>query len=218
MVVHESRREWRVVRERAEAEIQLSTEYGLPLWHAWGTIFLGRALAEGDDCSSAITTMHAAIDEFEAIRSQLLRPYCLALMAEAYRRAQRPEAGLALLDEGLQRMARSGERFYEAELHRLKGELLLAANGAAAGTPVEEQAESHFRTALDVARQQDARLLELRAATSLARFSASHRRFADARGRLADVYEWFNEGMVTADLVEARSLLDEPGASTEDMT
>ena len=209
MVVRESRREWSVVQDLALQEVALSSEQGFPLWHAWGTIFMGRARAELGDCATAITEIQAAIDEFEAINSQLLRPYCLAFLAEAYGRAHRYEQGLVLLDDALDRIETTGEGFYVAELHRLKGELLLRSNSTVDRTYGEQQAESYFLQALDIARQQGAKLLELRAATSLARLWVSQSRFEEAVGVLADVYAWFTEGFEIADLRDARTLLDE---------
>ena len=114
-----------------------------------------------------------------------------------------PEQGLEALQEAAELVEASGERFYEAEILRLKGELLLKVSPRAV-----EQAEACFHQALDVARLQAARSLELRAATSLARLWHDQAKREEARGLLAPVHGWFTEGFDTADLVEARDLLD----------
>jgi predicted ATPase len=135
------------------------------------------------------------------------RPYQLALLAEALARAGQAAEGLAALAEALAVSAASGERFLEAELHRLRGELLLA--GAAAGPAAWGEAEACFRQALDVARQQQAKSLELRAVTSLARLHRRQGRQSESRPLLAETYGWFTEGLDTPDLRDAKALLEQ---------
>src|SRR5919108_15502 len=139
-----------------------------------------------------------------AIQSRLLRPYCLALLAEAHGHMRQTEAGLAVLAEALTVAHANGEHHYEAELYRLQGELLLQQD-----IPDEPEAERCLRQAVDVARQQQGKSLELRAAMSLARLWQRQGKRAEAGELLAPVYIWFTEGFDTADLREAKALLEE---------
>ena len=132
------------------------------------------------------------------------QPYLLALLAEASGKAGQAEAGLSVLAEALAIADKNGERFWAAEIHRLKGDLLLA---RLSGHHAE--AETCFHQALDIARHQQAKSLELRAATSLARLWQSQDKRQDAYDLLAPVYGWFTEGFDTADLKEAKALLKE---------
>jgi predicted ATPase len=134
------------------------------------------------------------------------------MLAEASGLLGQPEGGLAALDDGLTMMEKTGERYYEAELHRQRGELLLlraAKNHPAQDSPDQHDAEACFHHALDVARQQQAKSLELRAAMSLSRLWQHQGKRAQARALLAEVYDWFTEGFDTADLQEAKTLLAE---------
>jgi predicted ATPase len=139
-----------------------------------------------------------------ATGSELWRPYFLALLAEAAGTAGQPEDGLHLLAEAQEVMARTDERFYEAELSRLTGVLHLAQAPTA-----QAEAEANMRHALDVAHHQEAKSLELRTAVSLARLWQGQGRHAEARQLLAPIYNWFTEGFDTVDLREARALLAE---------
>jgi predicted ATPase len=139
-----------------------------------------------------------------AAGSEQWRPYYLALRAEAAGAAGRPEDGRRLLAEAQEVMARTDERFYEAELYRLTGVLHLAHSPAA-----QAEAEDHMRHALDIARHQEAKSLELRAAVSLCRLWQQQGKRREARELLAPLYGWFTEGFDTADLQEAKALLDE---------
>src|SRR5262249_36022780 len=130
----------------------------------------------------------------------------LALLAEAYGRAGQAEEGLRLLAEALAHVDTTGERYYAAEVYRLKGELLLRQ-----AIPDEAQAETCWHQALDIARHQQTRSWELRAATSVARLWQQQGKRAEAYALLAPVYGWFTEGFDTADLQEARALLEELG-------
>jgi predicted ATPase len=134
----------------------------------------------------------------------------LALLAEVLRAEGSQEEGLEALQEAVDLVETSGERFYEAEIHRLKGELLLAAPAKASTA-----AEACFHKAIEIARSQKAKSWELRAATSLARLWRDQGKPDDARALLAPVYDWFTEGFDTADLEEAKALLDELQSSFE---
>lgn len=134
----------------------------------------------------------------------MLQPYFLGLLAEAYGEGGHPEEGLPLLAEAVAVMDDTEARFCEAELYRLKGALLLRQ-----AVPDAHQAEACFYQALDVARNQQAKSYELRTATSLARLWQSQDKRQDAYDLLAPVYGWFTEGFDTADLLDAKTLLDE---------
>src|SRR5262249_22199942 len=134
---------------------------------------------------------------------QLWRPSVVGLLAEAYGRAGQAEAGLTVLDEALGLVQRTGERHGEADLYRLKGELLLALPAAH-----QAEAEACFRQAIAIARSQGAKSWELRAVLSLSRLYHQQGRTEDARPMLAEIYGWFREGFDTADLQEAKALLE----------
>jgi predicted ATPase len=140
---------------------------------------------------------------FRATGTEAWRPYYLALLAEAQEKIGQAEEGLSMLAEALTLVAKTGERFYEAELHRLQGELLLQR-----AVPAAPQAEACFQQALAIARRQQAKSLELRAAMSLARLWQGQGKHAEARQLLAPIYNWFTEGFDTADLREAKGLLE----------
>jgi len=131
-------------------------------------------------------------------------PYWLAMLAEAYGRTGQVEAEMCVLAEALALVDTTEEHWWEAELHRLKGELLLALS-----TDNAAEAEPCFHQALAIARRQQAKSLELRAATSLSQLWQQHGKRAAAHQLLAEVYGWFTEGFDTADLQEAKALLEE---------
>ena len=139
-----------------------------------------------------------------AAGTRLLIPFHLALLAEALALAGKIEEGLAALDDALAKAAASSERAWDAEIHRLCGELT-----GRLPYPDPAKVEESFRTALAIAREQGTRGYELRAATSLARLWAEQGRQGEARDLLAPVYDWFTEGFDTADLKEAKALLEE---------
>jgi predicted ATPase len=205
-MLHQSRREGPLTQERAEAAMTLSTEQGFSGWLPLGTVLQGWVLAEQGQAEAGIARIHQGLATWQAIGQELARPYFLALLAEAYGKAGQPEEGLRILAEVLALVDNTGERSWEAELHRLKGELLLMQ------TPHNApQAEACFRRALDVARHQQAKSLELRATMSLSRLWQRQGQRAAAHALLAEVYGWFTEGFDTADLQEARALLEDLG-------
>jgi adenylate cyclase len=130
--------------------------------------------------------------------------YHLALIADAMARAARFDEGLRTIDESFEISERTGQRQHEAEVHRLKGELLLTQDSSNAA-----QAEKFFRTAIEIARKQHAKSWELRATTSLARLFAKQHKREKVRAMLAEIYNWFTEGFDTADLKDAKALLDQ---------
>jgi predicted ATPase len=141
---------------------------------------------------------------FQATGAEHLRPYFLALLAEAHGTLGEPEAGLTVLTEALTLVDNTGERWYESECYRLKGVLLLQQNSAN-----QAEAETCFQRAISIARSQQAKSFELRTATSLARLWQQQGKRQEAHDLLAPVYNWFTEGFDTADLKDAKALLDE---------
>jgi predicted ATPase len=148
--------------------------------------------------------MHQGLIAFRATGAKLHGPYFLALLAEAHGIMGQPAAGLTVLAEALALVDKTGEHLYEPELYRLKGVLLLQQSP-------DNHTEAHacFQHALEIARAQQAKSLELRAATSLARLWQQQGKRAEAYQLLAEVYGWFTEGFDTADLQEAKALLHE---------
>ena len=163
-VFHQLRREVRAVQECAEAAFSLAVEQGFPHWMAQGSILRGWTLAHQGQVQAGIEQMHQDLIAFRATGAEINQSYYLALLAEAYGIMGQPETGLTMLTEALTVVDNTGERWYEAELYRLKGALLLQQS-----LDNQVEAESCFHHALDIARTQQAKSFELRAATSLAR-------------------------------------------------
>jgi predicted ATPase len=203
-VLRQFRREDQTIREQAYAALQLSSEQGFSLWLAGTTILQGWTQAEQGQSQEGIAQMRNGLAGWQATGAEYHRAYWLALLAEAYGKGGQGTEGLCVLAEALTIVNSTRERNYEAELYRLKGELLLQ---QAAGSG--DEAETCFRQALDIARQQQARSLELRAAMSLSRLWQRQCKRAEACALLAPIYGWFTEGFDTADLQEAKALLDE---------
>jgi predicted ATPase len=201
---HQLRREAPASQEQAEVSMAFSREQGFAQWVPGGTILRGWALTEQGQMEEGIAQMRQGMTAWQATGAEVDRPYYLALLAEVYGKAGQAEAGLHILAEALAVMDAIEERYCEAELYRLKGELLL---GRAAEHHVE--AETCFHQALDVARRQQAKSWELRAAISLSRLWQRQGKRAEARELLAPIYGWFTEGFDTADLQEAKVLLEE---------
>jgi class 3 adenylate cyclase/predicted ATPase len=191
----------------AEAVVAIATEQGFAFWGAWGTILRGRALADQGHADEGIAQMQQGLAAYEATGAVVFRPAFLTLLAEVYGQVGQPETGLATLTEALGLVDTTRECFWAAEMHRLKGELLLALP-----TAPQEAAAAALHQALDIARQQQAISLELRAAMSLSRLWQGQGKQAKARVLLAPIYDWFCEGFDTADLQEARALLAELGS------
>jgi predicted ATPase len=210
--VPQFRREGLLTHERVEAAIALAAEHGFAVFGAGGTIFRGWALAERSAEPGAgqgqreegIAQMQQGLAAWRATGAEALRPYYLALLAEASGKEGQVEEGLHLLAEALAVANDTGECRWDAELYRLKGELLLA-------RPAEHHAEAEtcLRHALDIARQQQAKAYELLAAMSLARLWQRQGKRAAAHTLLAPIYGWFTEGFDTANLQEVRALLVE---------
>jgi predicted ATPase len=147
--------------------------------------------------------MHQGLAAWRATGAEVFRSHYLALLAEAYGKAGQAAQGLTTLAEALAVVEGTGERWWEAELHRLRGELLWQYPKAR-----PEEVEACFQQALDIARRQEAESLELRAAMSLVRLWQQQGKRAAAYELLAPIYGWFTEGFDTADLHEAKALLE----------
>jgi predicted ATPase len=184
--------------------VAIATEHGVPLWAARGRILQGWADAQRGEATTGIARIRDGLAASEATGSRLLAPLFLALLAEALAVAGKLEEAFAILDDALATAVASGEKSWNAEIHRLYGELT-----SRLPHPAPAKAEDSFRTALAIAREQGTRGYELRAATSLARLWGEQGRRGEARELLAPVYGWFTEGLDTADLKEARALLDQ---------
>jgi predicted ATPase len=209
--VHEFRREREAVRERAEELLALSNEHGFPYWLAQGTILRGWALAEqGQMVEEGIAQMRQGLDAYRTTGAELARPHYLVLLAKIYGKVPQPEEGLALLSEALAWAHKNGGWYYEAELHRLKGELYLTEErGIQNAELVHRSAEECFWKAIEIARRQLAKSLELRAAMSLSRLWRKQGKQDKARQLLAEIHGWFAEGFDTADLQDAKTLLQQ---------
>jgi predicted ATPase len=201
--LHRLRREEQAAQEQAEAAMTLSTTQGFPLWLVIGMILRGGTRAAQGQAAEDTAQLRQGLAAFQATGAEVGRPYFLTLLAEVCGRCGQAEERLSLLDEALAAVRKTGERWYEAELYRLKGEALLA---RASGDFAE--AETYFQQALDIARRQQAKALELRAAMSLGRLWQQQAKCREAHSLLAPVYEWFTEGFDTADLQEAKTLLE----------
>jgi predicted ATPase len=201
--VHQFRREALAAQGQAEAVITHATEQGFAYLLAVGTVFHGWAQAMQGQGEQGLAEMRQGIATCLATGSKSFEPYFLGLLAETYGEISHPEAGLSLLHEGLSELDTTEVHIYDAELSRLKGTLLLKQ-----AVPDASQAEACFRQALDIARQQQAKSWELRAATSLARLWQQQDKQNEARALLTDVYGWFTEGFDTHDLQEAKALLE----------
>ena len=179
-----------------------ATEYGFPLWEQLADMALGWVTAQQGQVEDGIAQIRRGRDGWSDSGMVLNESFLSTFLVEGYALAGHPEEGLPLLAEALAMAERTGEGLWEAELHRLQGDLLRM-QGAA-----EAEVEACFRQALDVARRQQAKWHELRASASLGRLWQQQGRQAEARALLAEIYDWFTEGFDTPVLKEARALLD----------
>jgi class 3 adenylate cyclase/predicted ATPase len=207
--LYQYRREQQLTQERAEALITLSGEQGFPLYWAWGTLLQGRALTEQGQREEGLARLQQGLAAYRTTGAELFRPYFLSLLAAAYGKGGQAEEGLTTLAEALTQVDNTQERWYEAELYRLKGMLTLQAPSSDQFPQVEKEAEASFLKAINIAQNQRAKSWELRAATSLARLWQSQGKQKEAHHLLSEVYYWFTEGFDTKDLQEAKALLEE---------
>jgi predicted ATPase/class 3 adenylate cyclase len=207
-VVRQYRSDASATRALVDEALALSEAHGLAFIGAMASILKGWTLAQEGDLAEGIAQMRRGLAAQLATGAELARPYWLCLIAEACLESGAALEGLALLDEAEAAVQQTDERYWEAEIHRLRGQLLLAASDPAAPAVVRS-AEECYRRALEVARRQGTRSLELRAAVSLSRLWQAAGRHDEARELLAPIYEWFTEGLDHPELREAAALLDE---------
>jgi predicted ATPase/class 3 adenylate cyclase len=218
---HQLLRDERAAQEQADAAMRLSSEQGFSTWLAMAMMFHGWALVMQGQCTEGLTELEQALANTRAQGADTQLPHYFGLLAEAHLRAGRREDALSALAEALAGVSKSENRFYEAELYRLKG-ILTIQTGVLGPSPqvtethpprssthAETEAEKCFQRAIDTARRQGAKSLELRAKVSLARLLVNKGRRDEARTMLAEIYNWFTEGFDTADLKDAKALLDE---------
>jgi predicted ATPase len=217
--VHRFRREGRAAQELAEATIVLAREQGFPYWVAAGTFVRGLALVEQGQKEEGVTQIQQGIDAWKAMGIERLGQPSV-LLAEAYGQVGQTETGLALLAQALSEAQESGEQWWTAEVYRIKGELTLkqsdvrrptsdVGNPQSAIHNPQLEAEACFHKAIEIARRQQAKSLELRAVMSLSRLWQSQGKKPEARQILAEIYGWFTEGLDTRDLQEAKALMEE---------
>jgi DNA-binding SARP family transcriptional activator/tetratricopeptide (TPR) repeat protein len=188
------------VFQSAEAVLALSAEHHLGLWFSWATVLRGWALAEHDP-EQGIAELQRVDKDMRAKGAIFLQPFVSLLVAESLTKIRQFDRGLDLVNEALPK-TESDRYWCDADLHRLRGDLLLAQGVAAV------EVEAAFRQAMQIAQKQQAKLFELRAATSLARLWLNQGRSQEAHSLLTPIYEWFTEGLETPDLENARALLE----------
>ena len=189
------------LKKRADQLVAVATEQGLPFYHAWGAIFRGRAKVNDGEVAEGIVLLRDGVAAYRATGAVMWLPHFVALLAAAHAVAGQVEEAMTLLDEALATGERTGERWFAAELNRQKGALLLRKGDS-------EAAEELYLKALGIGREQEAKLWELRAATSLAGLRYGQGRYAEAHDLLEPVYRGFAEGLDTADLKAAQGLLE----------
>jgi predicted ATPase len=185
----------------AEDQIRIAVEQGFAWWHASGVLFKGAALLMQGRREEALSLLLKGLDHYRATDSEMALPNYLSMLGDAYKQVRRFEDAHRSLDEGLALVDKNDDRFQEAELHRLKGELLLTESRN------ETAAEECFHRAIETARRQQSRGWELRATMSLARLWQQQGRRDEARAALAAVFDTYTEGFTTPDLMDAEALL-----------
>jgi predicted ATPase len=209
IMVHQFRRDGDAVRKYAEELTTLAIEHSLAFFSPPGMIYRSWALAEQEPSGEAIGQIRQGLATWQATGAEAYQPYWWTLLAEACGKANRTDEGIAAASEGMAPMERTGERVWESELHRLKGELTLQSGVGSLQSGAQQEAEQCFLRALDVARHRQAKSPELRAATSLGRLWQRQGKGGEAHKLLAEIYGWFTEGFDTADLRTAKALLEE---------
>ena len=218
---------------QAEKAMQLSQEYEFDLWTAVATIVQGWAWATQSKQAEGIAQLQHGLASWQTVGAKLARPVFTAFLAEIYHNTGQAKEGLAVVDEALGTIQQTGEHWYEAELHRLKGELLLKAERKtqnperkrkpskrkpqkAQSVHHSEEAEACFQRAIEIAHQQQAKAWELRSTMSLSRLWQQQGQQAKAYQLLHAIYVWFTEGAETADMKDAKALLAELRGSREE--
>jgi predicted ATPase len=202
--LHNFRREPELVGRHAEIAIKVSDEHGIaPHYRAAGLVLSGWALSAAGETEEGMARIRDGLEAYRASGTELRRSYLLSLLAEAHVWAGQRDEALEIMSEAFAHVETSGERRWEADLYRLKGTILLSGS-----KPDQGEAERCFLHAVEIAQGQGAKVLELRAVTSLARMLDEQGRHDEAQSLLAPVYDWFTEGFDTPDLKDAKALLN----------
>ena len=213
-VLYQHKNEVEMVETTATQMLQICQEHGFSLWEAAATVMKGWALTELNHSEEGISMIRKGIAAWEKTRAELQLPLFLTLLAQAYQRAGQYTLALQTLDSALSVVTRTGERAYDAELTRRKGELCLTLGKTTEAvdekdtTSTAAKAESYFQEALAIARRQGAKSWELRAALSLSELWYTQDRYREAYNLLRPIYVWFSEGFETKDLQHAKHLLE----------
>lgn len=197
-------RDWKNAGEAANKVTAVCSEHGYGFWLAFGRCYAGLAQMHGDAATLSGESTLRQIDVLRSVGAEVSLTAIHALVADGYLALGCVDDGLAQVATGLALVEKTAERFAESELHHLQGELLLRR-----GSPFHSQAEACFVRSLEVARRHQARSIELRASTSLARLWQAQGKRGEAHDLLEGVYDWFTEGFDTRDLMDAKALLDE---------
>ena len=233
-LLHQLRREPQMAQQQAEAALKVATEHGFPIWKSIGGILRGWGIALQGRAQEGIALIQQGTAMWGAVGAEVSLPYYLFLLAEAQGRDGDPQKGLDVLNEALSAVPRTKERWWEAELYRLCGELTLQKLSVVSSqlsvpnpqhsTPsTQAEAEECFLEAIDISRKQHAKSLELRAVMSLVRLRQhqtqdhasritqhdTRTRLDEAHTMLSEIYHWFTEGFDTKDLQDAKALIEE---------
>jgi class 3 adenylate cyclase/predicted ATPase len=202
--LHQCLRDEQVTQERADGTIKLSLDKGFTHWMATGKILRGWALAELGRGEEGIAQIREGLSAWQATGAEVAGLHCFAMLVEAYGKTGRSEEGLTVLAEAFAAVESNEDRLYEPELYRLKGTLLMTRS-----EKNQAECEACFRRALEIARLQNSKSLELRAGMSLSRLWEKQDRKQEAKTMLSEIYGQFSEGFDTADLKEAKRLLQD---------
>ena len=200
-LLQQLRAEPETFHRQADEALALSTDFKATYYRAWAAILVAYARTLDGPQPAAVAGLRSAIHGFQETGAQLRLPYYLALLADAHARADQPAEGLDVLEEATARSRETNERWWDSELHRLRAQLLLATGAG------PDEAEAALKRALEIARGQQAKALELRSAQALASLWAAAGRASEARELLAPIRSAFTEGLETPDLASARALL-----------
>ena len=191
------------LRHAIEEAVTYATEQSIVFWLLYARFFHGWVLLEDGKSAEAISSLRESIAAYRATGSEVQVPHAMTALAQALVRTGAIDEAFDVLAQALEQTARGGERHYEAETHRIRGDLVASTSND------PDRAESAYFQALTIARRQEAKLFELRAATSLARLWHRHARTTEARSLLNPLYGWFTEGFNEVDLQDARAALKE---------
>jgi tetratricopeptide (TPR) repeat protein len=220
-IVHQLRQEQEKTQENAEAAIAVCRERGLVLYQAMATTSRGWALVLQDRQDEGFEQLGEGLTNHRLTGAEVILPHFLGLLVEAFRKTNQVDEGLRILEEALEVVQRNGEAYYQAELYRLKGELLLAQMAAVSEVttrgktkiktkpPGAVQAEKCFQRSIKIAQKQRAKSWELKSTISLARLYQRQNKQEEAHNLLAEIYNSFTEGFDTIALREAKALLNE---------